>query len=197
VIVGDFLPPLRQQCNAFERLLQAVGRVGQLGRRIRTARQASLQHLQIIISMSPERLERPTMFSAPAVIVHGIDQARAALRPGLPVILLSAPAAAGYAGCGWWRALVDLAAGEHPATPHIDVLDCGIAPGLAMAALRIGQRHLILAPSSPAFAAVAAAGAGLGALVFGEPPAALDLAERSASRRLVPWLRGDIAPGLL
>jgi len=147
--------------------------------------------------MSPERLERPTMFSAPAVILHGIDQARAALRPGLPVILLSAPAAAGYAGCGWWRALADLAASEHPDTPHIDILDCGAAPGLAMAALRIGQRHLILAPSSPAFPAVTAAAATEGALVLAEPPPALDLAERSALRRLVPWLRGDIAPGLL
>lgn len=45
----------------------------------------------------------------PAVIVHGLDNARTALAPGRPVTLLSAPGAALYAGCGWWRALVRLA----------------------------------------------------------------------------------------
>ncbi len=48
----------------------------------------------------------------PAVIVHGLDDARAALAPGRPVTLLSAPGAALYAGCGWWRALVRLAQAE-------------------------------------------------------------------------------------
>jgi hypothetical protein len=128
------------------------------------------------------------MLFPPAVVVHGLEQARAALRPGLPVTLLSARGAALYAGCGWWRALVAGAA-------H-DILDCADAPGHAMAALRIGQRSLILDAACPAFGAVAAAAATLGAHVFGERPAALDLAEGGAERRLVGWLQGDKAKRL-
>jgi hypothetical protein len=131
------------------------------------------------------------MFSASAVVVHGIDHARAALRPGCPIILLSAPNAASYAGCGWWRALVQAAYAEFPQTPAQDILDCGAAPGFAMAALRIGQKHLVLAPSCPAFPAVVAAAATLGAVVLPSRPAALDLAEPGASRRLHDWVRGD------
>jgi len=125
------------------------------------------------------------MFFPPVVVVHGLDQAQAALRPGLPVTLLSARGAALYAGCGWWRALVTAVAASH------DLLDCADAPGHAMAALRIGQRSLILDAGCPAFAAVAAAAASLGAGVFAERPAALDLGERGAERRLVAWLQGD------
>ncbi|MGH7040587.1 MAG: hypothetical protein ACREFY_00455, partial [Acetobacteraceae bacterium] len=107
---------------------------------------------------------------APAVIVHGLDDARAALAPRRPVTLLSAPGAALYAGCGWWRALVRLAGAERPAgdtpgggTPggdHIvDILDCADAAGAAFAALRLGQCWLVLAPAAPGFAAAAAVAA--------------------------------------
>ena len=122
------------------------------------------------------------MFFPPAVVVHGLDQARTALRPGLPVTLLSARGAALYAGCGWWRALVAAVAAAH------EVLDCADAPGHAMAALRIGQRHLILDAACPGFAVVTAAAATLGARVLAERPAALDLAEHGAEQRLVEWL---------
>jgi hypothetical protein len=128
------------------------------------------------------------MITRPAIVVHGLSHARAALRPGFPVVLLSAPAAAGYAGCLWWRELVAAARSLHPATPALDVLDCGAAPGYAMAALRVGQRLLVLDPACPAFAAVADAAATLGAHVLAQRPAALDLAGRGARRRLVGWL---------
>src|SRR5271165_2454206 len=101
------------------------------------------------------------MFFPPAVVVHGLDQARTALRSGLPVTLLSARGAALYAGCGWWRALVALAVAEAPGAEVHDILDCADAPGQAMAALRIGQQTLILDAACPAFAAVAAAAATL------------------------------------
>ena len=121
----------------------------------------------------------------PAVVVHGLRDARAALAPGLPVTLLSARGAAIYAGCGWWRALIEACGAE------IDILDCADAPGYAMAALRIGQRRIVLDPG-PAFPAVSAAAATLGAIVIAERPAALDLAERGAAeRRLLAWLQGD------
>ena len=125
----------------------------------------------------------------PAVVVHGLRHARAALAPGLPVTLLSARGAAVYAGCGWWRALMQACSAE------IDILDCADAPGYAMAALRVGQRRIIL-DRGPAFAAVSTAAATLGAVVLAERPAALDLAERGAERRLLAWLQGDKAGGL-
>ncbi len=131
------------------------------------------------------------MILHPAVVVHGLDQARSALRPALPVTLLSAPGAAVFAGCLWWRALVGQARAEFPAAVLADVLDCADAPGQAMAALRVGQRALVLDPACPAFAAVTAAAANLGATVLSCRPPALDLADYSATGRLLPWLRGD------
>ena len=129
------------------------------------------------------------MFSAPAVTVHDLVQARAALAPGRPVVLLSAPGAALYAGCGWWQALV-AAARRDCATEAADLLDCADAPGAAMAALRVGLRGLVLDAACPAFPAVAAAARELGAIVLPQRPASLDLAGPGAMRRLAAWLAG-------
>lgn len=127
----------------------------------------------------------------PAVVVHGMAHARAALAPGLPVILLSATGAVMSGGCLWWRAVVTDAARQHPATPCIDILDCADAPGLAMGALREGQMRLILWPHTLAFPAVAAAADAIGAMVLPTRPPALDLAERGAARLLLPHLRAE------
>ena len=114
-----------------------------------------------------------------------------ALCPGLPATLLSAPGAALYAGCMWWRALIGQGRAEFPQVRFNDVLDCADAPGQAMAALRCGQLALVLEPRSPAYAAVTAAATTLGAAVLPTRPPALDLAEAGAERRLLAWLRGD------
>ena len=132
-------------------------------------------------------------FTSPAVVVHGLDHARRAAAAGLPFVLLSAPGAAGYAGCLWWRALADMAAAEAPGLVEADILDCGEAPGWAMAALRVGCRALVLAPACPAWPRVVAAAARLGAIVLPHPPAALDLGRSGAERSLRAWLRGDAA----
>lgn len=75
------------------------------------------------------------------IVVHSLDQARAALAAaaalGAPVVLQSAPAAAGYLGPAGFLALVRLAGGGVDA-----VVDCGAAPGHALAALRAGARHV-------------------------------------------------------
>ncbi|MBN9509014.1 MAG: hypothetical protein J0I21_07830 [Alphaproteobacteria bacterium] len=126
----------------------------------------------------------------PAVVVHGLADAQRALREGRPVTLLSAPGAAVFAGCLWWRELAAAARAAHPATPAFDVLDCGDAPGQAMAALRTGQRLLILDPACPASAAVRSAAATLGAIVLAGRPPALDLGDPRARRRLARWLAG-------
>jgi hypothetical protein len=130
----------------------------------------------------------------PAVIVHGLAQARAALAPGLPVTLLSAPGAACYAGVGWWRALVAQAAAGGAAPP--DILDCADAPGRALEALRRGQRLLVLhVRASSVFEDIAGRAMVLGAVVLPEAPRALDLAARGAERRLLDWLSGRAAKG--
>jgi hypothetical protein len=81
------------------------------------------------------------MILPPAVTVHGLPHALAALAPGRPVTLLSAPNAAVYAGVGWWRAVV-AAAGSPP-----DILDCGAAAGRVLEARcaiwRPGSRRMI------------------------------------------------------
>lgn len=126
----------------------------------------------------------------PTVTVHNLTQAVAALAPGRQVTLLSGPGAACYAGCGWWRALVERARATHPETRARDILDCADAAGRAFEALRIGQKTLVLWPECSAYAAVAAAAVECGALLLGERPASLDLALPGASRELIGWLGG-------
>jgi hypothetical protein len=123
-----------------------------------------------------------------AVIVHGLAQARLAVTAG-PVTLLSAPGAALYAGCGWWRAVVAASLTTGP-----DVLDCADAPGRAMEALRAGCRIIVLDPAVPAASLVRARAATIGAVVLDAAPPALDLAAPGAFRLLAGWLAGD-SPG--
>lgn len=123
-------------------------------------------------------------------MVHGLDDGRLALSAGLPVTLLSGPGAGLYAGCSWWHALMQRVRAEHPAVAIIDVLDCGDGSGQALAALRIGQRYLVLAPVAPGWDAVAAIAAAQNGAVLRAAPPALDLAQRGAERRLHEWLRG-------
>jgi hypothetical protein len=131
----------------------------------------------------------------PAVVIHGLEHARAVLVVGQPVTLLSAHGAALFAGCGWWRALVERARDEHPGVPLDDILDCADAPGIALGALRIGQRRIVLSALAPGFAAVAAIAASLGGEVLTLRPPALDMADRAAVRRLHDWLQVRTTPG--
>lgn len=133
--------------------------------------------------------------SPPAVVVHGLPDVVQACGPGLRLTLLSAPGAAIFAGPGWWLALMRLARARHPGLIGADILDCADAPGLALAALRLGQRSLILDPRCPAFDDVAAATAGLGGRMLAQRPLALDLAAPGAERGLAIWLH-DKAPPL-
>jgi len=141
----------------------------------------------------------------PAVVVHGLAQACAALAAAGPrgVLLLSAPGAGASLGPRWFAALAAAAAARHPGVAHAAALDCADMPGAALAALRGGLRFVILDPLTPAFAAVAAAAESCGAVLLAERPPALDLARYDARRRshgaaLAAWLAGadDSAPGL-
>jgi hypothetical protein len=80
------------------------------------------------------------------IIVHGLDDARAAAAVvralGVPLTLVSAPEAGGYAGAGWFNALVKAVRAAHPDLDITAVLDCGAEPGRVLAALRTGTRHV-------------------------------------------------------
>ena len=133
--------------------------------------------------------------SFPACVIHGLSDARAVLAIGRPVTFLSAPAAALYAGCGWWRALIELAGAECPDIPIGDILDCADASGLALGALRTGQRRIVLHAAAPGWAAVAAIAASLGGAVLTSRPPSVDMADRTAARRLHDWLQVRTTPG--
>ncbi len=135
------------------------------------------------------------MIIHPAVIVHDLTDVKAALAPGLPVTLLSAPGAAQYAGCLWWREIVSLGRAAYPNTEAADVLDCVDASGLAMAALRSLVCRLVLWPEAPGWDSVAAIAQSQGGFVVRQAPPALDLAKRNAMRRLAFGLRNPGRPG--
>lgn len=105
--------------------------------------------------------------------------------------LLSSAGAALFAGSGWWRALIDRARSEFPVVQFSDILDCADASGLALGALRIGQRSIVLHAAAPGWSSVAAIAASLGGEVLTFRPVALDMSEPGAVRQLPGWL-GDI-----
>ncbi len=123
----------------------------------------------------------------PAVTIHSAAHAEAALAPGLPVTLLSAPGAVLYAGAGWWRALI-AAAGPPKGTP--DILDCADAPGRALEALRLCQPLLVLSARRDIWDDIADRAGRQGAKLLAARPPALDLADRGALRLLDHWLSG-------
>jgi hypothetical protein len=135
------------------------------------------------------------MIIHPAVIVHGLADAKAALTLGLPVTLLSAPGAAMFAGCVWWREMVAAARAAFPETEAMDILDCADASGVAMGSLRSRICRLVLWREAPGWASVAAIAERQGGFVLSAAPAALDLANRNAIRRLNGWLREPSTSG--
>lgn len=113
------------------------------------------------------------MFPGSIVLVEDRHTALGAVSRGRPVTLLSPPNAAAIIGPLWWYAVIAAARAKATA-PLADILDCGAAPGYAMAALRCGGKALVLAPC-PAFARVGAAAATLGAVVLDSRPPAMTM----------------------
>jgi len=118
-----------------------------------------------------------------AVIVHGLEDALAAVAPGLPVTLLSAPGAALFGGCLWWRELMRAAG-----VTGLSLLDCADAPGRAVEALRLGLPGIVFTGEVSARAVIERIAVESGAVVLEEAPPALDMAEHGARRRLLGWL---------
>ena len=72
--------------------------------------------------------------------IHSLAEGRAAIKATAEtaVCLESPAAAAGFQGIAWWQALLASLAEEFPDRRITGVLDCGNAPGHALAALRAG-----------------------------------------------------------
>ena len=131
----------------------------------------------------------------PAIVFHSLTQAEAALAAasglGVPVTLISAPSAAGYAGPAWFRSVVEQARAAHPDVDVTAVLDCGDMPGHVLAALREGVAAVRF--SGDTAEKIADIAAQCGARVIAERPEALDLAEveragRDLERACREWL---------
>ena len=82
--------------------------------------------------------------------IQSLPQAIAALTAaaarGEEALLLSAPQAVRSLGAGGFLALIQAARAEVPQAHCLAVLDCGSAPGLAMAAMRLGLAVRVEAP---------------------------------------------------
>jgi len=109
------------------------------------------------------------------------------LARGRPVALLSAPGVAGNLGIAGFRAMLP------PDAMTLAILDAADSPGHALAALRAGFKHVVLAPDVPGFDAVALLAGCTEARVLAAPPPALDLARvdtaKAAGRlHLARWL---------
>lgn len=123
---------------------------------------------------------RPPDRPALTVVVHGIEQARAACRTashaGVALELRSAAGAAGYMGPAWFAAMKDEIDSEFPGLAATWVLDCGDAAGYALGALRHGVRVIRFTGRGRARARLAAIARSCGATLAGPARGALDLA---------------------
>ncbi len=128
------------------------------------------------------------------IVVHSLDHARAALAAaaslGVEVTLASAPAAGAYSGAAWFKALTDEAARAVPAARCDRLLDCGTAPGPALAALRLGLKRVRFAGKGEALRRLQSIAAQCGAVVETETAPALDLyCTRQPEARCRAWLK--------
>ena len=98
---------------------------------------------------------------------------RAAADLGVELVLLSAPNAAANVGPGWFDAVVAAARASYPGVAATGVLDCGDAPGDALAALRHGIKAIRYDGSSRRKMEEIAQQ--YGARVFRDRPQSLDL----------------------
>ncbi len=118
--------------------------------------------------------------SGKRIIVHSLAHARAALAAaraaGVPVTLVSAAAAGGYAGPLWFKSLLEAARADFPEIEIAAVLDCAGVAGTTLAALRHGIKRVRFTGTEAACAPLREIAEQLGAEIeTGEAPDALDL----------------------
>ena len=136
------------------------------------------------------------MGHVPAIRIHSLTEARIALDAaralGRPVTLVSAAAAAGHAGPGWWRALVIAARREYPDIAMTTILDCDDSAGDALAALREGVECIAFRGRGDVAAKLRDIATQAGTTLVGSHPDGLDLRglrDQPAACRV--WLRAE------
>ena len=120
-----------------------------------------------------------------AVTVISLAQADAALSAAenlcAEITLISAPDAAASVGPGWFDAVVTLATSRFPAAKYIAILDCGNAPGDALAALRHGIKFIRYCGAKQA--AITEIAKKYGANVVQTRPKSLDLSDAEGEKQ--------------
>lgn len=119
------------------------------------------------------------MTPAVTVTINGADDARraatAARTLDVSLRLLSAPGAGGFAGVGWFAAMVRATQSAFPEVCVTWALDCGDRAGDAMEALAAGCPLVIFTGSEAAAARLASVAAARGATVRRDRPDGLIL----------------------
>ena len=75
-------------------------------------------------------------------LAHATLALKAASETGRPVLLISAPFAAGTTGPAWFQSVVSQAMDNFPEADATSMLDCGTMAGYAMASLRQGIKYI-------------------------------------------------------
>ncbi len=133
------------------------------------------------------------------IVIHSLDHAVAALtaaaQAGRPIVLASAPDAGGYAGPGWFAALVRAAREAVPEAQFTTRLDCGDSVGAALAAIRSEIEGVVFTGRPDVAHRLADIAGQHGVRLETErPPAALDLGDvffaspQDAERRCAEFL---------
>ena len=111
--------------------------------------------------------------------IHGLTHLRAALAAGAetgrPIVALSGIGASGFAGAGWFKALIDQGRQEFPDLPMTAILDCADRAGDVPAALKRGITHIVFTGHPKAASRLQDIAAQMGATILLERPPALDL----------------------
>lgn len=128
-----------------------------------------------------------------AIIIHGLEDARAALAAArelrVPVAIISAPGGGGYGGAGWFAALVREAQAECPDVPVTAILDCADAPGFVLGAFRAGLKAVRFTGREDVAAKLADIAGAHGAILITGDVATIDLrGRRDAVAACKTWL---------
>jgi hypothetical protein len=133
-----------------------------------------------------------------AIIIHSLDDARAALRAArelrLPVAVISGPGGGSYAGPGWFNAVIETAQSECPEVPVTAILDCDDASGHVLGALRAGVKAVRFTGRADVAAKLADIAASQGAVLLTGDIETLDLrAHRDPVAACKGWLTDHVA----
>lgn len=97
--------------------------------------------------------------------------------------LLSPPNAATYLGIRWWLSFVNKAVPVLHQYSVFHILDCFDHAGLAMAALRLGQKHILFDSTAPQIKILHNRAAMLNAMIIENKPNAFSLLDLSFKKK--------------